>query len=227
MACQDGGLATPGGGSRPVPIGSQSIGVSLQPAIPRRVAPQQSPLPLHQSPAIVPQIPIRRGNQIARLNLTAGIQSKSPSSCPSPAGCHFYFARRVTFLSCADIACKSRLRGNTTCRFRRRRSHDQKGFRLRSPSKNRASGHLARIARSPSVGGGQRRFCCRWRCGRPDRCFSAKSWMASLSAVRWLTPASAAACFNWSTVCCGSRNATCVNARSLLDIQPVGCRFAM
>src|SRR6202035_3354430 len=93
----------PSGGSRPVPIGSQSIAVSLQPAIPRRVAPQQSPLPLHQSPTIVPQIPVRRGNQNARLNLTAGIQSRSPSSCPSPTGCHLYFARRVTFLSCADI----------------------------------------------------------------------------------------------------------------------------
>src|ERR1700724_3379641 len=81
-----------------------SIGVSLQPAIPRRVAPQQSPLPLHQSPTIVPQIPVRRGNQNARLNLTAGIQSRSPSSCPSPTGCHLYFARRVTFLSCADKA---------------------------------------------------------------------------------------------------------------------------
>src|SRR5258708_20245282 len=81
-----------------------SIGVSLQPAIPRRVAPQQSPLPLHQSPTIVPQIPVRRGNQIARLNLTAGILSRSPS-CPSPTGCHLYFARRVTFLSCADTAC--------------------------------------------------------------------------------------------------------------------------
>src|ERR1700747_3908147 len=47
-----------------------SIGVSLQPAIPRRVAPQQSPLALHQSPTIVPQIPLRRGNQKARLNRT-------------------------------------------------------------------------------------------------------------------------------------------------------------
>jgi hypothetical protein len=80
-----------------------SIGVSLQPAIPRRVAPQQSPLPLHQSPTIVPQIPVRRGNQNARLNLTARLQSRSPSSCPSPRGCHLYFARRVTFLSCADM----------------------------------------------------------------------------------------------------------------------------
>ena len=40
-----------GAGSRPVPIASRFIGVSLQPAIPRQVAPQQSPLPLHQSPA--------------------------------------------------------------------------------------------------------------------------------------------------------------------------------
>jgi hypothetical protein len=45
----------PSAGSRPVPIGSRSIGVSLQPAIPRRVAPQQSPLPLHQSPTIAAQ----------------------------------------------------------------------------------------------------------------------------------------------------------------------------
>ena len=46
---------SPGAGSRPVPIGSRSIGVSLQPAIPRRVAPQQSPLPLHRSPTILAQ----------------------------------------------------------------------------------------------------------------------------------------------------------------------------
>jgi hypothetical protein len=32
-----------------------SIGVSLQPAIPRRVAPQQSPLPLHRPPTTVAQ----------------------------------------------------------------------------------------------------------------------------------------------------------------------------
>jgi len=105
------------GGSRPVPIGSQSIGVSLQPAIPRRVAPQQSPLPLHQSPTIIPQIPVRRGNQNARLNLTAGIQSRSPSSCPSPTGCHLYFARRVTFLSCADIPCKRNIEMTPLCKI--------------------------------------------------------------------------------------------------------------
>jgi hypothetical protein len=45
----------PNARSRLLPIGSRSIGVSLQPAIPRRVAPQQSPLPLHQSPTIVAQ----------------------------------------------------------------------------------------------------------------------------------------------------------------------------
>src|SRR5712671_1109551 len=45
----------PSGGSRPVPIGSRSVGVSLQPAIPRQIAPQQSPLPLHRSPTIIAQ----------------------------------------------------------------------------------------------------------------------------------------------------------------------------
>jgi hypothetical protein len=60
------------GGSRPVPIGSRSIGVSLRPAIPRRVAPQQSPPPLHRSPTIVAH---PRGHQIALLNLTV-------SACP-------------------------------------------------------------------------------------------------------------------------------------------------
>jgi hypothetical protein len=92
MACEDGGLETPGGGSRPVDR-LPSIGVSLQPAIPRRVAPQQSPLPLHQSPTIIPQIPVRRGNQIARLNRTAGMQSRSRSSCPPRT--------RVSSLLCA------------------------------------------------------------------------------------------------------------------------------
>ena len=44
---------TPGGESRPLPIGSRLIGVSLQPAIPRRGALQQSPPPLHRSPTTV------------------------------------------------------------------------------------------------------------------------------------------------------------------------------
>src|SRR6266704_2253482 len=63
------------GGSRPVPIGSRSIGVSLQPAIPRRVAPQQSPLPLHLSPTIVAQS--RSGEAIkCAAQLTARRQSR-------------------------------------------------------------------------------------------------------------------------------------------------------
>src|SRR6516162_10087119 len=79
---------TPGGESRPVPIGSRLIGVSLRPAIPRRVAPQQSPPPLHQSATIVaePATPIKCEARPYRCHL----------------GCHLYFARRVTFLSCAD-----------------------------------------------------------------------------------------------------------------------------
>src|ERR1700745_4311357 len=66
MACEDGGFGNPeGGGGGGLgnagwrePASSDrlpSIGVSLQPAIPRRVACQQSPLPLHQSPTIVAQ----------------------------------------------------------------------------------------------------------------------------------------------------------------------------
>src|SRR6516165_7751249 len=79
---------TPEGESRPVPIGSRLIGVSLRPAIPRRVAPQQSPPPLHQSATIVaePATPIKCEARPHRCHL----------------GCHLYFARRVTFLSCAD-----------------------------------------------------------------------------------------------------------------------------
>src|SRR6516162_9455261 len=80
---------TPGGESRPLPIGSRLIGVSLRPAIPRRVAPQQSPPPLHQSATIVaePATPIKCEARPHRCHL----------------GCHLYFARRVTFLSCADM----------------------------------------------------------------------------------------------------------------------------
>jgi hypothetical protein len=82
----------PSAGSRPVPIGSRSIGVSLQPAIPRRVAPQQSPLPLHRSPSTVAQS--RSAEAIkSLLNRTAGRQSRSRSSCPPPT--------RVSSLLCA------------------------------------------------------------------------------------------------------------------------------
>jgi hypothetical protein len=74
---------SPSAGSRPVAIGSRSIGVSLQPAIPRRVAPQQSPLPLHRSPSTVAQS--RSAEAIkSLLNRTAGRQSRSRSSCPPP-----------------------------------------------------------------------------------------------------------------------------------------------
>src|SRR6202045_2335668 len=79
-----------------------SIGVSLQPAIPRRVAPQQSPLPLHQSPTIIAQFYSSEPIKIPLLNFTAGMQANSRSSGSRQRGCHLYFARRVTFLSCAD-----------------------------------------------------------------------------------------------------------------------------
>src|SRR6516165_1009060 len=93
---------TPGGESRPVPIGSRLIGVSLRPAIPRRVAPQQSPPPLHQSATIVaePATPIKCEARPHRCHL----------------GCHLYFARRVTFLSCADIDCKRNIAMAPLCR---------------------------------------------------------------------------------------------------------------
>jgi hypothetical protein len=41
------------------------IGVSFRPAIPRRVAPQQSPPPLHRSPTIVAD-PARASNALAQ-----------------------------------------------------------------------------------------------------------------------------------------------------------------
>src|SRR5271155_2886728 len=93
-ACRDGGSATAGCRSRSVPIGSRSIGVSLQPAIPRRVAPQQSPLPLRQSPTIVVNLdPARQST--ALLSLTARMQfrplprvwlGRPRSSVPPPTG---------------------------------------------------------------------------------------------------------------------------------------------
>ena len=93
----------PSGGSRPVPIGSRSIGVSLQPAIPRRVAPQQSPLPLHRSPTIVAHSRSSQpGNQ---MRCSTSLRGRTTGRA-RPAGyqqeCHLYFARRVSFLSCAD-----------------------------------------------------------------------------------------------------------------------------
>src|SRR5271169_3844913 len=77
----------PNAGSRPVPIDSRFIGVSLQPAIPRRVAPQQSPLPLHQSAPIVAQS--RSGEAIkcaAQPHCKDAVQVLAPrlvvASCP-------------------------------------------------------------------------------------------------------------------------------------------------
>ena len=151
-------------GSRPVPIGPRSIGVSLQQAIPRRVAPQQSPLPLHRSPTIVaapdpamqsnallnrplpvshckdtvqasatPLAEASRGKfclderpslshlaPATRLNRRSPLRPLPAFGCDAasrwacgrqPEGCHLYFARRVTFLSCADnCRCTCRVR---------------------------------------------------------------------------------------------------------------------
>ena len=87
------------GGSRPVPIGSRSIGVSLQPAIPRRVAPQQSPLPLHQSPTILAQSP--SGEAITYAARFHWGRARRPVA---NGECHLYFARSVSFLYCSDTS---------------------------------------------------------------------------------------------------------------------------
>ena len=57
----------PSGGSRPVPIGSQSIGVRLQPAIPRRPAEPASASPVTGNSN---SIPIQRGNQNPLLDFS-------------------------------------------------------------------------------------------------------------------------------------------------------------
>ena len=103
MACEDGGLARRVAGadqfrSAPIyrsesPTGYSSAGCS--PAEPASA----SPVTDNSSPN-----PIQRANQIALLNSTAGCrQTRAPRPLPSArGGCHLYFARRVTFLSCAD-----------------------------------------------------------------------------------------------------------------------------
>ena len=120
----------PSAGSRPVAIGSRSIAVSLQPAIPRRVAPQQSPLPLHRSPTIVAQS--RSGEAVkcaAQPHCKDAVQrfavtALSRRAHPPPMGCHLYFARRVTFLSCADIGMSGNFHYDTSKeRLRRGREH--------------------------------------------------------------------------------------------------------
>jgi len=125
----DVGWQSPSGGSRPVPIGSLSIGVSLQPAIPRRVAPQQSPSPLHRSPILITHLRFRRSIRCAARPSTARTQTSLRShwpmtnigsmpmqSAPHGPGCHFYFARQVTFLSCADNAASTRGTEHATSR---------------------------------------------------------------------------------------------------------------
>jgi hypothetical protein len=86
-----------------------------QPAIPRRVAPQQSPLPLHQSPTIVAQSrPARQSN--ASLNLTARMPPAfGCDACRAGhvrrqrgvistlhAGCHFYLAPTNSVIAIRD-----------------------------------------------------------------------------------------------------------------------------
>ena len=100
-ACEDGGSAIVSGGSRPLPIGSRSIGVSLQPAVPRRVAPQQSPLPLHQSPTIVTQFQSSEAIKCA-AHLHCGRSPGRARRLHRQPECHLYFAHRVSFLCCAD-----------------------------------------------------------------------------------------------------------------------------
>jgi hypothetical protein len=75
------------------PTGYSSAGCS--PAEPASA----SPVTDNNSP-----IPMQRANQITLLNFTAGMQAHSRSLCPRQWGCHLYFARWVSFLSCADIA---------------------------------------------------------------------------------------------------------------------------
>ena len=78
---------SPSGRSRSVPIGSRSIGVSLRPAIPRRVAPQQSPLPLHRPPTIVADSLLQRDNQMCRATSTPRMQPRPPSSMQANSSC--------------------------------------------------------------------------------------------------------------------------------------------
>ena len=103
---------SPSAGSRPVPIGSRFIGVSFQPDIPRRVAPQQSPLLLHQSPGILAQS--QSGEAIkcaAQPHSKDAVQALAPRLLGAPAlvsaangsvistlrtACHFYLAPTST-----------------------------------------------------------------------------------------------------------------------------------
>ena len=77
---------SPVAGAGPFRIGSRSIGVSLQPAIPRRVAPQQSPPPLHQSPTIVTQSRSSEEIKIRCSIFTTEVQFRPLPSRPQPTG---------------------------------------------------------------------------------------------------------------------------------------------
>jgi hypothetical protein len=99
----------PNGGSRPLPVGSRSIGVSLQPAIPRRVAPQQSPLPLHRSPTMV-----------ARSRSSEAIKCDAQ---PRRMGCVVASAANgVSFLLCTPGVISILRRHNREARADRQRS---------------------------------------------------------------------------------------------------------
>ena len=134
----------PSGGSRPVSIGSRSIGVSLQPANSSAGCSPAEPASASPVTDNSSSIPIRRGNQMRCSTSLQGC-SQSSVTClgeptygsirmsfalaqrlvvmPSPLivsaepECHLYFARRVTFLSCADIACKRHIEMTPLCKI--------------------------------------------------------------------------------------------------------------
>ena len=132
----------PSGGSRPVSIGSRSIGVSLQPANSSAGCSPAEPASASPVTDNSSSIPIRRGNQMRCSTSLQGC-SQSSVTClgeptygsirmsfalaqrlvvmPSPLivsaepECHLYFARRVTFLSCADNWRRRRPNGRISC----------------------------------------------------------------------------------------------------------------
>jgi len=134
----------PSGGSRPVSIGSRSIGVSLQPANSSAGCSPAEPASASPVTDNSSSIPIRRGNQMRCSTSLQGC-SQSSVTClgeptygsirmsfalaqrlvvmPSPLivsaepECHLYFARRVTFLSCADTACKRHIEMTPLCKI--------------------------------------------------------------------------------------------------------------
>jgi len=134
----------PSGGSRPVSIGSRSIGVSLQPANSSAGCSPAEPASASPVTDNSSSIPIRRGNQMRCSTSLQGC-SQSSVTClgeptygsirmsfalaqrlvvmPSPLivsaepECHLYFARRVTFLYGADIQCKRHIEMTPLCKI--------------------------------------------------------------------------------------------------------------